>query len=141
MVYRSCSHSCCRGMNDFLHECYTADRMYMTQEQGNKARGHLRAFFRNYIKAAELSRRNGEVFWNLTPKFHYLMHVEDDMAKQLASDARRILNPCLFSTAMAEDSVGRLCILSRTVHPNTMPMRVAQKYMLDAKQRWCGKKA
>ena len=127
-------------MNDFLHECYTTDRTHMTRAQATKACECLRAFFRNYIQAADLARRNRQIFWNLTPKFHYLMHVEYDMAVQLSSGARYIFNPYLFSTAMAEDSVGRLSMLSRSVHPLSMPSRVAQKYMLDAKQRWCGKK-
>ena len=126
-------------MNNFLHECYTADRTYLTDKQAYKVCDHLREFFRNYIQAAHLARRHGGIFWNLTPKFHYPMHVEYDTTKQLRAGGHRILNPCLFGTAMAEDSVGRLCIISRSVHPLTMPSRVAQKYMLDAKQRWCGK--
>ena len=94
--------------------------------------------FRHYILAAQLAHDRGQLFWNLTPEFHYLMHVEQELRQQLSAGCVRVLNPAVFSTAMAEDSVGRLSVMSRTVHPLTMPLRVAQKYLLDAKLRWDG---
>ena len=50
------------------------------------------------------------MFFPLTPKFHFLLHVAADLKEQLSrmqSTDRYILNPGLFATQMAEDATGR----------------------------------
>ena len=77
------------------------------------------------------------VFFNLTPKVHYLFHVSDDTKKQLlVNDLQCILNPALFSTQMAEDYIGKTCRVAKTVHPCTAAFRTAQKWLVVTKQVW-----
>ena len=126
-------------MNDFLHVCYTArDIVFLHEREATAALGYLGAFIRNYAQAALLSHQQGQYFWNLTPKFHYLLHVEHDMRQHMNTGCKHIFNPVLYSTAMAEDSVGRLSMMTRTVHPSNVSQRTAQKYLLDVKARWDG---
>lgn len=91
-------------------------------------------FMDNYVRLAYDVNRLGLVFFNMTPKIHYLDHILLELRGQLRNS--RVLNPMAFSTAMAEDHVGRSSVLSRTTHQASMPFRTAQKWLIETRMRW-----
>ena len=51
----------------------------------------------------------------------------------LLSGAEEVLNPKIFSAQMAEDHVGRASRICRSVHPRTVSLRTAQKWLVQTK--------
>ena len=120
--------------------CYKADRIFMTPTQGQRAAQTLDMFLISYIRLAHDVNQDGLVFFNITPKLHYLDHVRLELRQQLSRQQQRLLNPMAFSTAMAEDYVGRASVISRTPHPTAMPLRTAQKWLIETRLRWRGER-
>ena len=116
-----------------------ADRVFMTPTEARGAAEALDRFLIKYIRLATDAHNDRLVFFNITPKAHYLDHVRLDLRKQLVSQ-QRILNPMAFSTAMAEDYVGRTSVISRTTHQTAMPLRTAQKWLIETRLRWRGER-
>ena len=113
----------------------------MTTTEGQSALEVLDKFLINYIRFAYDTNQDGLVFFNITPKLHYLDHVCSDLRGQLSKQQQqRLLNPMAFSTAMAEDYVGRASVISRTSHPTAMPLRMAQKWLIETRLRWRGER-
>ena len=112
----------------------------MTATEGQSALEALDKFLINYIRLAYDANQDGLVFFNITPKLHYLDHVRWDLRGQLSRQQQRLLNPMAFPTAMAEDYVGRASVISRTPHPTAMPLRTAQKWLIETRLRWRGER-
>lgn len=91
-------------------------------------------FLERYVRLAYDVNQRGLVFFNMTPKMHYLDHIHVELRAQLRNS--RVLNPMAFSTAMAEDHVGRSSVMSRTTHQVSMPSRTAQKWLIETRLRW-----
>lgn len=123
-----------QAMDDFLRLCYTADRIFLTASQSQAAFDYLTTFARHYHSCATMCHSRSLLFFNLTPKFHYMLHVRESL--MLQSDQLYYLNPAVFSTQMAEDYVGVVSRSSRTCHPLGVPLRVGQKWRLYTKLRW-----
>ena len=122
------------AMDDFLRLCYTADRVFFTPGQAARAHECLSCFAVKYHHCAMQCFKMQKLFFNLTPKFHYMLHVRDSL---LLQQGRHIyLNPAVFSTQMCEDYVGQVSQSSRTVHPLGVPLRVGQKWRLYTKLKW-----
>ena len=90
-------------------------------------------FLRSYASAAAESYRR--CYFNMVPKIHYLAHIayhlNDSLRKGVA-----VLNPSIWSTAMAEDYVGRTCRLSMRVHPSVVVRRGTECYLVLARLQW-----
>jgi len=110
----------------------------MTQTEARGAVKSLDEFLIHYVRLASDANQEGLVFFNLTPKLHYLDHIRLEMKGQLAN--QRFLNPLAFSTALAEDYVGRASVISRTPHQLAMPLRTAQKWLIETRLRWRGQR-
>lgn len=122
------------SMDDFLRLVFTTDRLFLSREEANLAINYLEVWHEKFHACARGCYDQSLVFFNLTPKVHYLFHVSDDLRKQL--HLRHILNPGLFSTQMAEDYIGRTCRVAKTTHPCTAVQRTAQKWLVVTKQLW-----
>ena len=112
----------------------------MTPTEGQIAAQALEKFLISYIRLAFDVNQEGLVFFNITPKLHYLDHVRLELKEQLSAQHQRLFNPMAFSTAMAEDYVGRASVISRTPHPTAMPLRTAQKWLIETRLRWRGER-
>ena len=124
------------AMDDFLRLCYTADRIFFTEEQARLAHQLRTKFAERYHECSSRCYSVRALFFNLTPKYHYMLHVRDSLAPR--PNQRLYLNPAAFSTQMDEDYVGRVSQSSRTVHPLGVPLRVGQKWRIYTKLRWMG---
>lgn len=109
----------------------------ITRDEAISCKSMLKVFLEQFSSAAKLCFDRGQCFFNFTPKFHYLLHVEQDLEEQIlnAQDGY-ILSPACFATQMAEDATGRSCRMARTCHPNTSSLRVAQKWLICCKLFW-----
>lgn len=124
-------------MDDFLRLVFTADRLFLSREEAATALHYLDTWHEKYQACARACYDQSLVFFNLTPKVHYLFHVSDDIKKQLlVNDLQCILNPAMFSTQMAENYIGKTCRVAKTVHPCTAAFRTAQKWLVVTKQVW-----
>ena len=104
------------AMDDFHRLCYQqADRIWLTAAQAMSARHFLWQFFCSYVKAARLCHQQAKLFFNITPKFHYLLHIHEDL--QRCAGREYTLNPASFATQMDEDYVGVASQMGRTCHP------------------------
>ena len=122
------------AMDAFLRLCFTGDRTFFDRKQADEAHRLLSIFARKYVECAGRCHEAKFLFFNLTPKFHYILHVRD--ALKLTPKRPLYLNPIVFSTQMCEDYVGRVSQSSRTVHPLGVPLRVGQKWRLFTKLKW-----
>ena len=68
----------------------------MTATEGQSALEALDKFLINYIRLAYDANQDGLVFFNITPKLHYLDHVRWDLRGQLSRQQQRVLNPMAF---------------------------------------------
>lgn len=139
------SYVAARAIDDFLRCVFgTKDdgngcrKPLLTHDEGKHAADLLKVYLENFLACAKLCFEGSKCFFNLTPKNHYLMHIHYDMEAALRACGANgcILNPALFATQMAEDATGRSSRISRTVHPKTTSLRVAQKWMILAKLFW-----
>ena len=124
------------AIDDFLHLCYTTDRIFFTPEQSHTAHGHLCTFAEKYHDCASKCFARNLLFFNLTPKYHYMLHVRDSL--ELRPKQKLYMNPAATSTQMDEDYVGRVSQSSRTVHALGVPLRVGQKWLVYTHMRWSG---
>ncbi|CAE7941262.1 unnamed protein product, partial [Symbiodinium necroappetens] len=124
------------AIDDFLHLCYTTDRIFFTPEQSQTAHGHLCTFAEKYHDCASKCFARNILFFNLTPKYHYMLHVRDSL--ELRPKQKLYMNPAATSTQMDEDYVGRVSQSSRTVHALGVPLRVGQKWLVYTHMRWSG---
>ena len=132
----TCALQWLAAINDFLHLCYTTDRTFFTPGQAQTAYGHLSTFAEKYHECASMCFARKLLFFNLTTKFHYMLHVRDSL--ELRPQQKLYFNPAATSTQMDEDYVGRVSQSSRTVHALGVPLRVGQKWLVYTKMRWSG---
>ena len=123
------------GMDAFHRLCFqSADRVWLNERQAITAAEQLGLFIVNYFVAAKLCFSHGQLFFNLTPKFHYLLHLHDDLA--LSPGQQFALNPAIWSTQMDEDHVGVTSRMSRSSHQATVGKRTGQRWLLHVFQIW-----
>lgn len=105
---------------------------------GSRAALLLKLYLEKFMDCAKAAYGQQLCFFNLTPKYHYLMHVLMDMDEDLSSGGHNgcILSPALFATQMAEDAVGRSSRFSRHCHVRTTALRVAQRWLIACKVHW-----
>ena len=123
-----------RCMDDFLRLVYTQNRLFLSREQGFACLNLLKTWYVKTMWCARACYDQKICFFNLTPKYHYLMHVGLDLERQLQGGLEDILSPGLFATQMAEEYIGKSCRVARTTHPCTAVKRTAQKWMVHCKQ-------
>jgi len=125
-----------RCMDDFLRLVFTVDRIFLSREEASAALNLLLMWHAKTHVCARGCFDQRLVFFNLTPKFHYLQHVSDDIKKQLDAELTEILNPGLYATQMAEDYIGKSCRIAKTTHPCTAVRRTGQKWLVFCRQWW-----
>lgn len=105
---------------------------------GSRAALLLKLYLEKFMDCAKAAYGQQLCFFNLTPKYHYLMHVLMDMDEDLSSCGHNacILSPALFATQMAEDAVGRSSRFSRHCHVRTTALRVVQRWLIACKVHW-----
>ena len=124
------------AIDNFLRACFSCDRVYFTRQEAKQAQQCVDTFLACYADVARKCYDNQLVFYNLTPKYHYLAHISYDIQAQLEKGGHQLVNPALFATQMAEDYVGRTCVMSRTTHQASAVLRTAQKWLVEARLRW-----
>ena len=124
------------AMRDFLHLCFSTNRVYFQRSEAEQAVALLGTFLSSSYDAAQRCFDSNQLFFNFVPKHHYVHHIQVDLQKQLRAGASVVLNPSVFSTHMAEDHVGRSSVVSRSVHARTIPRRTAQKWLISTKRKW-----
>ena len=123
------------ALDDFLRLCYQeSDRVWMTRAQAAQAHQFLQTFFEHYHAAARRCCHSGQLFFNLTPKYHYLMHMQADLAN--SANQAYLLNPACFATQMDEDYVGVVSQMGRSCHPLGVSRRTAEKWLVYAWLKW-----
>ena len=125
-----------RCMDDFLRLVFTANRFFLSREEASAALNYLLMWHAKTHACARGCFDQRLVFFNLTPKFHYLQHVSDDIKKQLDSELTEILSPAIYATQMAEDYIGKSCRVAKTTHPCTAVRRTGQKWLVFCRQWW-----
>ncbi|CAE7488188.1 unnamed protein product [Symbiodinium natans] len=124
------------ALDDFLRLCYEkSDRVWLDAAQCALARRLLQDFFTNYVGAAKTCHRRGQLFFNVTPKLHYLFHLEEDLAWS-QSQSVWALNPACFATQMDEDYIGVVSQMSRHCHPLGAAKRTAERWLVYAWRKW-----
>ena len=122
--------------NAFFRQLYTTDRVWWSVRESNKGLLTLTTFLRSYASAAAESHRRKLCYFNMVPKLHYIAHIAYHLHDCLSRGITRILNPSIWSTAMAEDYVGRTCRLSMRVHPSVVAKRGTERYLVLARRHW-----
>ena len=123
------------GMDAFHRLCFQShDRIWLNQQQTRTAAEHLGSFIVNYYAAAKFCFSQTKLYFNLTPKFHYLLHLHDDLTLKEGQDY--VFNPAIWSTQMDEDHVGVSSHMSRVCHQNTVAKRTGQRWLVDIFQKW-----
>ena len=123
------------ALHDFHHLCYVlSDRVWMSGMQMRSARTFLGRFFVAYSMAAQLCNARGMLFFNITPKFHYMLHIEHDL--RLSMGYSWGLNPACFATQMDEDYMGVSSRFSRAAHPLGAARRTAQRWLMYSWSKW-----
>lgn len=122
-----------KAMDDFLRLCFSKKSAFLSRMEAVDCIVWLRVWAEKFYSCA-LGCNTAELcFFPLTPKYHYINHVCWDLQKQLLSGAEEVLNPKIFSAQMAEDHVGRASRICRSVHPRTVSLRTAQKWLVQTK--------
>lgn len=126
-----------RAMDSSLRLMYTRDRVFLSRTDAALLSGLLKDFCREYLHCAVSCYEGGDLYFNLTPKFHYTFHVALELDKQLdSSNSLRVINPAVFSTQQAESYIGVVSTISRTVHPLSVSRRVAMKFLIRARHEF-----
>ncbi|CAE7891380.1 unnamed protein product, partial [Symbiodinium microadriaticum] len=113
------------ALDDFHRLCYAqCDRIWMSAVEMKRARALLSRFIFSYSMAAQKSHAKGMLFFNITPKYHYLLHMEHDLRISMGHSWG--LNPACFATQMDEDYMGVSSRMSRAAHPLGAARRTAQ---------------
>ena len=123
-----------KAADDFHRHCFTADRVWLDQDQAQEASLLLGRYIVHYHAAARECWQCSLLFFNLTPKVHYLMHMLDDL--RLVRGQRYVANPALWSTQMDEDHVGVSSRRSRSTHAATVAKRTGDKWLVYVRRKW-----
>ncbi|CAE7836434.1 unnamed protein product [Symbiodinium sp. CCMP2592] len=93
------------AIDDFHRLCYKqCARIWMNEAQMEAARKSLGRFLVNYSMAAKKCHDRGWLFFNITPKYHYMLHIEHDLRMSMGHEWG--FNPACFATEMDEDYMG-----------------------------------
>ena len=123
------------ALDSFHHLCFVeSNRVWMNNAQMRSGRSLLARFFAGYSNAAQLCHMRGWLFFNITPKYHYLLHIEHDLA--LSKNHNWGFNPACFATQMDEDYMGVSSRMSRCVHPLGAAKRTAQRWLIYSWLQW-----
>ena len=127
------------GMDSFHRLCFTTpDRVWLDTANTLKAGECLAMFIVHYYAAARLCFQRKLLFFNLTPKYHYILHLHDDLC--LKEGQVHAINPAAWSTQMAEDHVGVSSRLSRNVHQRTVAKRTGERWLIHIFAKWAALK-
>ena len=125
-----------QGLDNFLRLCYSNDRLFMKPEQQMAARDSLFQFHEAFSSLALYWYQQGWCLFGFTPKFHYSMHMHDELHLAIASGAPFAWNPGAFATPMMEDMIGQASRISRTTHAGAVPLQTVQKYLVECARLW-----
>ena len=109
-----------------------------TRNEGCECLALLNLFLEKYMVCAQGCFHRQLCFFNLVPKYHFLLHVAFDLEKALEQCPLDgfVLSPGLFATQMAEDATGRTSRMARHVHISNTSLRVAQRWLIACKLFW-----
>ena len=124
-----------QGLDSFMRVCYASDRTFLRSCEAQEAHKHLKMFLISYEKAARLCFNRGQLFFNLTPKYHIAMHVRDDLDSWKAAGFS--MNPACFATQSAEDFIGKVSKLGTHGHPRLVALRTCERWLVRAWSKWC----
>ena len=123
------------GMDAFHRLCFSAEnRVWLSTAETHKAAEHLGSFMVHYYAAAKLCFGQRKLFFNLTPKYHYMLHLHDDLV--LHEGQEYSINPAIWSTQMDEDYVGVTSRMSRSCHQSTVAFRTGDRWLVSTYQKW-----
>ncbi|CAE7949237.1 unnamed protein product [Symbiodinium sp. KB8] len=123
------------ALDDFHRLCYAdSDRIWMTAAQMRQARKHAGVFLASYATAAARCHADGKLFFNITPKYHYFLHIEHDLRMSMGQDWG--FNPACWATQMDEDYMGVSSRMSRATHPLGAAKRTAQRWLIYSWLKW-----
>ena len=121
------------ALDDFHRLCYVqCDRIWMSAVEMKCAGALLSRFIFSYSMAAQKCHAEGMLFFNITPKYHYLMHMEHELRTSMGHSWG--FNPACFATQMDEDYMGVSSRMSRAAHPLGAARRTAQRWLIHS---WC----
>ena len=126
-----------QGLDNFMRVCYAADRTFLRSAEAQEAQKHLNMFLVAYEGAARLCFRRGQLFFNLTPKYHIAMHVSDDLDAWKSHGFA--MNPACFATQAAEDFIGKVSRLGTHGHPRLVAQRTCERWLVRAWSLWMTK--
>ncbi|CAE7445225.1 unnamed protein product [Symbiodinium sp. CCMP2592] len=123
------------AIDDFHRLCYKqCARIWMNEAQMEAARKSLGRFLVNYSMAAKKCHDRGWLFFNITPKYHYMLHIEHDLRMSMGHEWG--FNPACFATEMDEDYMGVSSRMSRAAHALGAPRRTAQRWLIYSWSKW-----
>ncbi|CAE7501520.1 ttn-1 [Symbiodinium sp. CCMP2456] len=129
-VYRAVT-----ALDDFHRLCYVdTDRVWMNAVQMRQARRHAGIFLSAYATAAGTCHSEGKLFFNITPKYHYFLHIEHELRISMGQEWG--FNPACWATQMDEDYMGVSSRMSRATHPLGAAKRTAQRWLIHSWLKW-----
>jgi hypothetical protein len=120
---------CAWGMAAYMHVLDTAGQ-WLTPAQAASAIEAGTAYLTNYVTLANKAASMAKPRYKLKPKLHSFQHQHVENLKTSA------FNPRYASCWGDEDMIGRLATCSRGTHPNTVGLRVLQRFVLELNRRW-----
>ena len=85
-----------------------------------------------YGKLVHIAYHNGQALWALMPKAHVVHHIFMECSEASCS----MISPLAYAMQISNDFIGKKSRLARRVGPQQVIVRVLERTLVVARQRW-----
>ncbi|CAE7844866.1 unnamed protein product, partial [Symbiodinium necroappetens] len=121
---------CLRAANIFMRTLYRSG-LWLSQERCRTAAEAGAAFLKAYIETSSRAFDQQKTRFKLTPKYHGLIHIVDNLITGYNADRRWTLSPLSESTQMDEDFIGRVSSTTTKVSSRKMHRQTLSRYLTN----------
>ena len=126
----------CKKINYVMRSLYSGD-VWLPRGQAFDIANALLQYIRCYMLQAHLVFEENLKYYSLIPKLHACHEIWFEMDRQLSiRNAGWILNPIVETCSVDEDFIGRAALISRSVSPRLMSLRVLNRYLAQINAMW-----
>ena len=120
--------------NAFISQLYLED-LWISAADGQRISELGYGFLKGYMQLAAESYKTGRALFMYMPKIHAVHHVVDALRTESLTRPW-CLNPLAHAVQIDEDFVGKVCKVSRQVHPLQAITRTLQRTLKAAKSQY-----
>ena len=102
--------------------CLASASIFLEDDERNSAYELGMLYLRSYVSLAAQSVLNGDYFFKIRPKFHYLLHVVEDLG------AGQIRNIYFDTTFVDEDFIKVAMTLKKKMHSRTASLNILKRF-------------